>query len=179
MREMPGRARGRISGSFWSYTISTSAISARSPRSRANTPTVSSGRDRARTPWREILPKLGLKPNTPQKDAGRITEPLVWVPTLRGVMNAATAAADPLDEPPGVCSGLCGLRVLPGAYTASSVVTVLPIIMAPASRNIATRAASVDGVLPAYSTVPHSVGKSNVSIMSFIPTGMPCKGPVT
>ena len=30
-------------------------------------------------------------------------------------MFAATAAADPLDEPPGVCCGSCGLRVFPGA----------------------------------------------------------------
>nr|WP_267132657.1 hypothetical protein [Achromobacter denitrificans] len=29
-------------------------------------------------------------------------------------MPAATAAADPLDEPPGVCDGACGLRVGPG-----------------------------------------------------------------
>ena len=30
-------------------------------------------------------------------------------------MPAATAAADPLDDPPGVCAALCGLRVFPGA----------------------------------------------------------------
>ncbi len=30
-------------------------------------------------------------------------------------MCAATAAAEPLEDPPGVCSGLTGLRVLPGA----------------------------------------------------------------
>ena len=43
-----------------------------------------------------------------------MTEPLVWVPIASGTMRAATAAAEPLEEPPGVCSGLCGLRVLPG-----------------------------------------------------------------
>ena len=39
---------------------------------------------------------------TPQKEAGLITDPLVCVPTARGIMFAATAAADPLEEPPGV-----------------------------------------------------------------------------
>ena len=43
-----------------------------------------------------------------------MTDPLVWVPTASGTIPAATAAAEPLDEPPGVCSGLWGLRVLPG-----------------------------------------------------------------
>ncbi len=43
-----------------------------------------------------------------------MTEPLVWVPIASGTMCAATAAAEPLEEPPGVCSGMCGFRVLPG-----------------------------------------------------------------
>jgi hypothetical protein len=43
-----------------------------------------------------------------------MVEPLVWLPSASGTMPAATAAAEPLEEPPGVCSGLCGLRVLPG-----------------------------------------------------------------
>ena len=39
----------------------------------------------------------------------------VWVPNASGTIPAATAAADPLDEPPGVWSSACGLRVGPGA----------------------------------------------------------------
>ena len=50
-----------------------------------------------------------------QGDAGRIVEPLVCEPSASGTMNAPTAAAEPLDEPPGVCSALCGLVVFPGA----------------------------------------------------------------
>jgi hypothetical protein len=38
----------------------------------------------------------------PQKAAGRITEPAVCVPNAIGTIPAATAAADPADEPPGV-----------------------------------------------------------------------------
>ena len=45
----------------------------------------------------------GLKPATPQKLAGRITEPPVWLPVAIGKKPAATAAAEPDDEPPGVC----------------------------------------------------------------------------
>jgi hypothetical protein len=43
-----------------------------------------------------------LTPTTPQKAAGRITEPIVCVPSASGQSPAATAAADPLEEPPGV-----------------------------------------------------------------------------
>jgi len=43
-----------------------------------------------------------------------MVEPAVWLPSASGTMLAATAAAEPLEEPPGVCAGLCGLRVLPG-----------------------------------------------------------------
>ena len=35
-----------------------------------------------------------------------MTDPLVWVPMANGTMWDATAAADPLDDPPGVCAGL-------------------------------------------------------------------------
>ena len=82
---------------------------------RANRPTWSSVRDNSRMPERGIRPCVGLKPYTPQNAAGRMVEPLVWLPSASGTMAAATAAAEPLDEPPGVCSGLCGLRVFPGA----------------------------------------------------------------
>jgi hypothetical protein len=43
-----------------------------------------------------------------------MVDPLVWLPIAPGTMLAATAAAEPLEEPPGVRSGSCGLRVLPG-----------------------------------------------------------------
>ena len=58
--------------------------------------------------------RLGLKPTTPQNAAGRITEPLVCVPTATGTWSAATAAADPEEEPPGVCLRFQGLRVSAG-----------------------------------------------------------------
>ena len=66
------------------------------------------------TPAVDTQPWRGLKPTTPQNEAGRITEPAVCVPYATGTMPAATAAADPLDEPPGVRSGSCGLTVTGG-----------------------------------------------------------------
>src|SRR5215475_15693442 len=97
-------------------------------------------------PWRGMSPWVGLKPYTPQYEAGRIVEPVVWLPSASGTMPAATAAADPLDEPPGVCAGSCGFRVLPGVRVANSVLTVLPILIAPAARSSDTTEASRDGV---------------------------------
>ena len=63
-------------------------------------------------------------------------------------MPSATAAAEPLDEPPGVCAGLRGLAVLPGVKVANSVVTVLPSTIAPAARASATQEASAAGRWP-------------------------------
>src|SRR5437773_10243559 len=65
----------------------------------------------------------------PQKDAGRMVDPVVCVPTASGTIQALTAAAEPLDEPPSMRCGSRGCRVLPGDTLANSVVTVLPIEM--------------------------------------------------
>ena len=51
-------------------------------------------------PSRDSRPNVGLKPTTPQNAAGRMTEPFVWLPTASGTTPAATAAAEPMDEPP-------------------------------------------------------------------------------
>ncbi len=75
-------------------------------------------------------------------------EPAVWVAKASGTMKSAIAAAEPLDEPPGVCVGLLGFVVLPGKKVANSVVTVLPMTTAPAARASATHAASAAGQWP-------------------------------
>ena len=157
--------------------VSTAPSSAASATVRPKPPTVSIESAFGFTPARGTRPKLGLKPAMPQQAAGRISEPAVCVPRDSGTMKSATAAAEPLDEPPGVCAGLKGLRVAPAVMLASSVVTVLPITTAPASRHRATAAASTRGRWPAKIGEPHSVGRSRVSKMSFTPSGRPCKGP--
>jgi hypothetical protein len=88
-------------------------------------------------------------------------------------MPDATAAAEPLLDPPGVRSRSQGLRVPRGWVAANSVVTVLPIITAPAARSAATAAASRPPRQPMNSGEPCSVTMSAVSMMSLMPTGMP------
>jgi hypothetical protein len=66
------------------------------------------------TPSSGSRPYVGFAPTTPQKAAGRMTEPFVCDPIAAGTIPAATAAADPIDDPPGVREGSCGFRVGPG-----------------------------------------------------------------
>ena len=59
-------------------------------------------------------PPVGrLEPIDPQSAAGTRTEPLVSEPSANGTSPAATAAPDPLDEPPAIRSGSRGLRTGP------------------------------------------------------------------
>src|ERR1700761_4776499 len=111
----------------------------------ANTPTVSSDQEKHLTPTVGSSRNDGLIAATPQNEAGRITEPPVCVPSAIGSMPAATAAAEPEDEPPGVCSVLCGLRVAVGSLAANAVVVVLPATVAPACFSIITTEASARG----------------------------------
>ena len=75
----------------------------------------------------------------PEHEPGMRIEPPPSVPSAIVVMPAATAAAEPPDEPPGEYSRFQGLRVMPhsalrvmGAYASSGVVE-RAIMMAPAS----------------------------------------------
>ena len=79
-------------------------------------------------------------PNRPQQEAGVRIEPPPSLAWAAGTMPAATAAAAPPEEPPGVRSGSQGLRVGPkasGSVTGSrpnSGVLVLPKITRPPRR---------------------------------------------
>nr|WP_255371688.1 hypothetical protein [Cellulosimicrobium sp. CUA-896] len=77
-----------------------------------------------------------------------MVEPPVWVPSASAHCRSATAAPEPLDDPPGVRDGSCGLRVGPPTLVAAnSVVVVLPSTSAPAARSVSTHAASTPGTL--------------------------------
>src|SRR5437763_175871 len=108
-------------------------------------------------------PTLGLKPMQPQKLAGRRIEPTTCVPSAAGTMLQATAAAEPLLDPPGVRSRSQGLRVPRGSDAANSVVTTLPRNTAPAPRNAATLAASRPVRQPTNSGETWSDGHSDGS----------------
>ena len=61
------------------------------------------------TPASDKRPWLGRMPKMPQKLAGMRTDPPVSVPIAKLDEASATAAADPLDEPPGTRPGALGL----------------------------------------------------------------------
>ena len=76
-------------------------------------------------------------------------EPVVCVANATGTIPAATAAAEPDDDPPGVRVGSCGFVVGPGGQAANSVVTSFPTGSIPHRRAMATLAASARGRCPA------------------------------
>ena len=103
---------------------------------------------RARAARRARGRRRGLRPTRPVKLQGMRIEPPPSVPTASGPMPAATAAAAPPDEPPGVIFGFQGLRVMPvrglsvTPFQPNSGVVVLPSSTAPCSRRRATAGAS-------------------------------------
>src|ERR1041385_4050990 len=124
-----------------------------------------------------MAPTLGLKPIAPQKLEGLKIEPTTWVPRPAGTMPAPTAADEPLDEPPGVRFGSCGVWGLCHGWVAgSSGVVVLPRRMAPASRSACTLAESRRDSWPSHIGEPWPVGMSAVSMMSLMAIGMPSIG---
>jgi hypothetical protein len=81
--------------------------------------------------------RVGLRPKIPQQEAGMRIDPPPSLACAMGTMPAATAAAEPPLEPPGVCVRRQGLRVGPkrrgsvdGARPISGVL-VLPKITRP------------------------------------------------
>ena len=78
-----------------------------------------------------------MKPTTPQSAAGWRIEPPVSEPSATGASRAATAAAEPPLDPPGMRSSAHGLCVAPNAEfsvdepIANSSQLVLPMTTAP------------------------------------------------
>jgi hypothetical protein len=58
-------------------------------------------------------PYGALNPTVPVKAAGSLVEPAMSEAVARGANPAASAAADPPDDPPGESSRFQGLRVTP------------------------------------------------------------------
>src|SRR4029079_8482817 len=77
-----------------------SSTSEQSAAVRAIGPILSSVHESAIAPWREISPYVGRRPVTPQYADGVPIDPEVSLPSAKGTMPPATAAPDPLDEPP-------------------------------------------------------------------------------
>jgi hypothetical protein len=102
-------------------------------------------------PYRETRPYVGLNPTIPQSAAGWRTDPPVSVPSAHTASPAATAAAEPPEEPPGTLSRSHGLPVRKNAEfsvdepMANSSQFVLPTRTEPASRRRAHGVQSYGG----------------------------------
>src|SRR3954463_14307169 len=89
--------------------------------------------------------RVGFRPTRPHSEAGIRIEPPPSFACAAATMPAATAAAEPPDEPPVECSGFHGVRA--GGKPRGSVVTVVPSsgtfvrpkVMNPAARNRSAR----------------------------------------
>jgi len=102
-----------VIGSRASWPAIAWKMSAQSSAVRASGPTVSSECESGMAPCRETRPHVVLRPVTPQAAAGSLTEPPVSEPSAPKMSRAATAAPDPLDEPPVMHSGRQGLQQSP------------------------------------------------------------------
>ena len=118
----------------------------------------------------------------PQQCDGMRTEPPMSVPSSNDVKPAATAAAGPPDEPPGMRVTSHGLFVVPKSSLKLCTSPdqrgrfVLPNTMAPASRRRATAGASAAGTWSVSSTAPPVERMPAVSMASLIVIGSPCSG---
>ena len=90
-----------------------SQITAWSSAVRVKNPATSSVGANAITPDKGYAWRVGLRPTTPQAAAGWRIEPPVSVPVAAGARPAATAAAEPPEDPPGVRPSFQGLCVAP------------------------------------------------------------------
>mmetsp|Transcript_3125 Transcript_3125/g.13044 ORF Transcript_3125/g.13044 Transcript_3125/m.13044 type:complete len:239 (+) Transcript_3125:955-1671(+) len=108
-------------GERTTFTLPSLGLSNTSPTfrsvspSRANHPTVSMLGANFTTPVAETAPCVGRKPKTPQCAAGTRTLPPESVPKPKATSfkEAATATAEPLDDPPGMRPGAAGFRGVP------------------------------------------------------------------
>ena len=120
---------------------------------------------------------------SPVRQPGMRTEPPPSVPSANGVMPAATEAAAPALEPPGVLARFHGLRVMPVSGESptplqpNSLVVVLPITIAPAALTRSTGGASATAMLSAMQREPNAKRSPPTAMRSLIESGTPCSAP--
>jgi hypothetical protein len=100
-------------GSGTGRSVSTDHMSATSSTVSAIGPTVSSVGTSGYTPSLGISPHCDLRPTTSQAAEGSRTEQPVSEPSASSQRPAASAAAEPDDEPPVVLPGCVGLWHVP------------------------------------------------------------------
>ncbi len=132
-----------------------------------------------------MRPTVVLSPTSPQKAAGRRTDPPVSVPIPAAARAAAVATAEPLLEPPGTrwvprshgFQGVPQCSLVPQPPKASSTVCVLPMTIAPAAMRRRTTVAVTAETRLRQAFDPAVVTRPCMSMMSFTAMGMPCSGP--
>src|SRR6187399_1945080 len=118
----------------------------------------------------------------PQSAAGWRIDPPVSDPSASGTIPAATAAAEPPLEPPGMRSTAQGLRVGPKAEfsvdepIANSSQLVLPMKTAPAASRRETTVASKGGTNDSRIREDAVVRTPQVLRLSLRATGTPARG---
>src|SRR5262245_15427625 len=133
-------------------------------------------------PWRETRPYVGFTPVSDVNAAGCRIEPPVSVPVAAGVRRAATAAAEPPDEPPGTFFRSHGFFT--GPYQlfsfdepiANSSMFVLPSMTTPACDRRSTTVASYGAMKFDNIFEPHEVSTPSVQKMSLCTSGRPVSG---
>src|SRR2546423_12969272 len=102
----------------------------------------------------DTRPRVGLRPKSPQHDAGMRIEPPPSLPCASETIPEATAAPLPPDDPPGVRLVSYGLRHGPkrsGSVTGGGPLPGgfgLPTAVAPAPRTLRTGALASRGAPP-------------------------------
>eukprot|EP00955_Chlamydomonas_euryale_P084921 364027-Chlamydomonas_euryale.AAC.13 len=137
-------------------------------------------------PAPDTRPAVGLRPTTPQNAAGMRIEPPPSVPTAIGHSPAATAAAEPDDEPPVyACTprpthGLTGVPVRtfrPVTPSPISCMLALPRSTAPRPCSAATSGEdAATGRDAARNDVPAVVAYGSASMTSLTQNGTPSSG---
>src|SRR5216684_630834 len=118
----------------------------------------------------------------PQKAAGWRIDPPVSDPSASGVRRAATAAADPPLDPPGVRSSAHGFRAGPNAEfsfddpIANSSQLVFPTTTAPAASSRDTTVASYGGTKVSRMRDDAVVRRPFVQRLSLSAAGTPASG---
>src|ERR1700754_1978246 len=133
-------------------------------------PQVAGGATAGIIPVCATMPSVGFRPTRLHHDAGKRTEPPESVPSAPKHIRVATAAAEPLDEPPVTRSSAHGLRTgpkndeAPVGLTLNSARLALARITAPACRRRFTTCASCVGIRFSYCSPAAVVRVPAVSI---------------
>src|SRR5581483_1729795 len=147
--------------SFPSGPLIASRTREQSPTERQIGPSLSIVQLSAIAPVRGTSPKVGRRPVQPQRVEGEEIEPSVSEPIAKATHPAATALADPADEPLEPCFGFHGFRVRPPNHLspiASAPRVSLATSTAPASSSRCTTVASSSKVCFSNPPAPHVVG---------------------